>query len=241
VAFASRGDLTARAHGLDWSFDPGALMVTVGKFYRPSGASTQLRGVRSTVVIPSLTDLEDIGEAELDHPLPWDTVPPAVHDRAGGVVAVGPQLRKLSAERVATNPVFAEVEQSLAATRSRLHTGLTLNEAQRREQLARESARREALVRWWKARAAVAPASYEIRVKDSADTGLPAPEPFASFDAKLAARAERAGSSTELVMLAAAAADDVVLQEAMRVLADYVSALDSAKSVRSADSTLSAR
>ncbi|MGH7295962.1 MAG: S41 family peptidase, partial [Polyangiaceae bacterium] len=36
--------------GLAHAFDPGALKVTVDKFYRPSGASTQLRGVASDIV-----------------------------------------------------------------------------------------------------------------------------------------------------------------------------------------------
>ena len=39
--------------GLAHDYDPGALKVTTSKFYRPSGASTQLRGVASDIVIPS--------------------------------------------------------------------------------------------------------------------------------------------------------------------------------------------
>ena len=54
------------------SYDPGALKVTIRKFYRPSGSSTQLRGVASDIVLPSTTDFSDINESALDNPLPWD-------------------------------------------------------------------------------------------------------------------------------------------------------------------------
>ena len=59
------------------SVDPGALKVTIRKFYRPSGASTQLRGVAADIALPSLSDAADVGEGELKDPLPWDRVPPS--------------------------------------------------------------------------------------------------------------------------------------------------------------------
>ena len=42
--------------GLAYSYDPGALKLTIRKFYRPSGASTQLKGVIPDIVLPSPTD-----------------------------------------------------------------------------------------------------------------------------------------------------------------------------------------
>ena len=71
--------------GLAHAYDPGALKVTISKFYRPSGASTQLRGVASDIVLPSTSDFSDVSEAALKDPLPWDTVPPAPYERLNRV------------------------------------------------------------------------------------------------------------------------------------------------------------
>ncbi len=60
--------------GLTPSEDPGALKVTISKFYLPSGKSTQLEGVKSDIVLPSLSDALEVGEIELENPLPWDTI-----------------------------------------------------------------------------------------------------------------------------------------------------------------------
>ncbi len=55
----------------------GALKLTTQKFYRVSGASTQVEGVKSDVVLPSDFDGMDVGEGVFDHALPWDTIAPA--------------------------------------------------------------------------------------------------------------------------------------------------------------------
>ena len=56
--------------------DVGATKVTVQKYYLPNGDSTQLEGVKSDVVIPSMNDLLSVGEADLDHSMEWDTITP---------------------------------------------------------------------------------------------------------------------------------------------------------------------
>lgn len=56
--------------------DVGATKVTVQKYYLPNGDSTQLEGVKSDVVIPSMNELISIGEAEMDHSMAWDTITP---------------------------------------------------------------------------------------------------------------------------------------------------------------------
>lgn len=54
----------------------GALKVTMQQFYRPSGDSTQNRGVLSDIEWPSLTTHLDIGESDLDYAMPFDRVEP---------------------------------------------------------------------------------------------------------------------------------------------------------------------
>ncbi len=47
------------------SQDDGALKLTIQKFYRVAGGSTQLHGVASDIVLPTLTDLPEFGEGAL--------------------------------------------------------------------------------------------------------------------------------------------------------------------------------
>ena len=59
--------------------DPGTLKITIRKFYRVSGASTQLKGVVPDIILPDVWNYDDdIGETSLENPLPWDTVPSAI-------------------------------------------------------------------------------------------------------------------------------------------------------------------
>ena len=62
--------------------EPGALKLTIKKFYRPSGASTQLKGVVPDVILPSVAnESKDIGESSLDYALKWDEIPSARYER----------------------------------------------------------------------------------------------------------------------------------------------------------------
>jgi carboxyl-terminal processing protease len=63
----------------------GALKITIQQFYRPSGDSTQERGVVSDIELPSLTTHLDVGEADLEHALAFNKVDEAPHKRYGQV------------------------------------------------------------------------------------------------------------------------------------------------------------
>jgi carboxyl-terminal processing protease len=56
--------------------DLGALKVTIQKFYRINGGSTQFRGVVPDIVLPDLYEHLKSGEQYLDYSLPWDQVSP---------------------------------------------------------------------------------------------------------------------------------------------------------------------
>ena len=55
----------------------GAAKLTIQKFYLPSGASTQQKGVVPDITLPAIEDYLPIGEADLPNSLPWDTIAPA--------------------------------------------------------------------------------------------------------------------------------------------------------------------
>jgi len=57
--------------------DLGALKMTIQKFYRINGGSTQLKGVSSDVALPDRYTFMDIGERDEENPLQWDKIAPA--------------------------------------------------------------------------------------------------------------------------------------------------------------------
>lgn len=86
----------------------GAVKVTIQKFYRISGDSTQERGVTPDIVLPSRMDGLESGEKHLDYALPWDQVKPVPFDHW----KLGADLAKLqanSAKRIDADEDFIEI------------------------------------------------------------------------------------------------------------------------------------
>jgi carboxyl-terminal processing protease len=71
--------------------DLGALKVTIQKFYRVNGSSTQYKGVEPDIVLPNLFEHIKSGERHLDYSLPWDSIEP---------VEFTPYKRKFDLEKV---------------------------------------------------------------------------------------------------------------------------------------------
>src|SRR6266699_2944528 len=89
------------------SQDDGALKLTIQKFYRVAGGSTQLHGVTSDIVIPTLTDLPEVGEGALKNCLPYDEVPKARYTKWSDSHSLFiEELKARSAARVAADPEF---------------------------------------------------------------------------------------------------------------------------------------
>lgn len=80
--------------------DLGALKVTIQKFYRVNGGSTQYKGVEPDIVLPSLFQHLESGEQYLDNSLPWDRVDPVPFVRYGTANFNPATLLKKSAARV---------------------------------------------------------------------------------------------------------------------------------------------
>ncbi len=59
---------------LNTNDDFGALKLTIQKFYRVNGKSTQLKGVESDILMKDLFTYEEIGERYDNYALPWDQV-----------------------------------------------------------------------------------------------------------------------------------------------------------------------
>jgi carboxyl-terminal processing protease len=94
--------------------DLGSLKLTVQQFYRPSGDSTQQRGVLSDLVLPSLTDHMDVAEGDLDYPIAFDKVPSVPYNKYDTVNPnVVSTLKELSSERVEKSEDFGKLQKNI--------------------------------------------------------------------------------------------------------------------------------
>ena len=120
----------------------GATKVTVQKYYLPNGESTQLEGVRSDVIIPSVNDYISIGERDLDNSLPWDTITPVSFglsgEHADDLVTIDESviasLREESSARMETLDEFSLLRESIDFFREkREETTVSLDLDKRRD------------------------------------------------------------------------------------------------------------
>ena len=132
----------------------GQLTLTIGKYYRVTGESTQHRGVVPDIVLPSIIDSELVGESARKNALPWDTVR-TTRFRAGD--PLDNEIESLTArhiERSKLDPNFRyQLDQIRAVEKAREQKTVSLNIERRRaerereiaEALSAENARRAAL------------------------------------------------------------------------------------------------
>jgi carboxyl-terminal processing protease len=212
--------------GLPHAYDPGALKVTISKFYRPSGASTQLRGVASDIVLPSTTDFADVSEAALDNPLPWDVIPAASFEHLDRVQPYVAALRAGAAGRVKAERAFAYLADDIdRAARNLATKHVSLNEAERRAEIAYAKVRREAMLREDRATNELRPVTYPITLRDVDRPGLPAPVDPAEERARAARKLSPSDDAAVRPNVVTGSGDDPVLDESVRILSDYVGLL----------------
>lgn len=116
----------------------GTLKVTIQKFYRPSGSSTQNKGVVPDIALPSLTDALEIGESHLEHALKHDVIrqAPGFEPMPESNLFL-PRLKDLSEERVAESQDFDYIIQDIAKERKRQRENeVSLDIEDRREKLS---------------------------------------------------------------------------------------------------------
>ncbi|HTE01847.1 MAG TPA: carboxy terminal-processing peptidase [Mucilaginibacter sp.] len=92
----------------------GQLNLTIAKFYRISGSSTQHKGVSPDIQFPSVIPLDKYGEDTEPSALPFDIIAKSDYTKVGDFTAVVPQLDKLYKQRTATNPSFKYLNDDIA-------------------------------------------------------------------------------------------------------------------------------
>jgi carboxyl-terminal processing protease len=101
-------DLDKSVTGLSEYKPLGDIKITLQKFYRVNGGSTQLKGVIPDINLPDTYQYIDAGEKEMDNPMPWTEISPVNYNQ--DIVDLNLELLKdRSAERVDSSPQFEKV------------------------------------------------------------------------------------------------------------------------------------
>lgn len=117
----------------------GSIKLTVQKFYRVSGGSTQLRGVTPDIKLPDVYSELDMGERKDKAALKWDEIPQAPYRPANSVNI--PILSAASSRRVSSNGTWKLIEQSAARLKAREDdNSVSLNETAYRKELEEAAA-----------------------------------------------------------------------------------------------------
>ena len=80
--------------------NPGKLKLTVSKFYRVAGGTTQKQGVTPDLMLPSILDYMELGEASLPNCLPAGNTTPVEYPHLNRVQPYLAELQRLSTNRV---------------------------------------------------------------------------------------------------------------------------------------------
>lgn len=157
--------------------DPGALKVTIKKFYRPSGVSTQLKGVVPDIVLPSIfNESKDVGEAALENPLTCDSIPSAKFEHFNMVEPYVAELRKRSTQRIATDKEYSYIREDIELFKKRqADKTVSLNEKQQLKDKEEAEARAKARDQERLARPELPEKDYDISLQQALLPGLPPP------------------------------------------------------------------
>lgn len=90
----------------------GALKITLQKFYRVNGDSTQYKGVVPDIVLPDLYEHIELGEKYTDYSLGWDRIKSQEYTPWAPALPVLDQLQILSRERLLSNQVFSFIREN---------------------------------------------------------------------------------------------------------------------------------
>lgn len=116
----------------------GFLKVTIQKFYRPSGSSTQMDGVEPSIVFPSINDAFDFGERDMDHALEHDRIRPAANFKPSSKSNLFiEELKELSKNRIEKSADFAYVMEDVLRAKTRIKANVeSLHKLKREEEIA---------------------------------------------------------------------------------------------------------
>ncbi len=113
----------------------GSLKLTINKFYRVTGESTQLKGIVPDIAYPDPYSRKHFGEQSYDNALAWDVIRPAKFKRAGDISPYIDALSTTHKARIANNSEFQYLISDIAElNKRRLEKSISLNITERKKQ-----------------------------------------------------------------------------------------------------------
>ncbi|MBL69436.1 MAG: tail-specific protease [Verrucomicrobiales bacterium] len=212
--------------------DLGTLKFTVSTFYRINGTSTQRDGVISDIILPSVYDHLEIGEAHLSRSLKVKPIPAADYKLLKQAKAHIDALAITSAQRIKKDTDFKYIQNDIQRTQKRIaDKSLSLNEAERRQEREDNKARNEARKKEREARAPRKETVFEVTLNNArTDTQVK------KLDPKKKEEGPKSNPNTpeqpeSLVNPETAAILDASMHETLSILGDYIKLLDKAKNL----------
>ncbi|MDB6056823.1 MAG: carboxyl-terminal protease, partial [Verrucomicrobiales bacterium] len=227
------------------NYDPGTLRLTIRKFYRAGGASTQLKGVVSDIALPSVHDEWEVGEGSMENALPWDEVPTADPENLRLVAPYVTALREHSQKRVNSEKDFQYERDRIAEyKKAQADKTVSLNEAERLAEKKLQQAKEDARTKEISSRKKPTEKVYEITQENVNVSTLQPPK---SKNADTAKASENPGPSSASTVAASeedapdvgeeAVANEARLREAKNILIDYISMLNKSGSIAHGNAT----
>jgi carboxyl-terminal processing protease len=113
----------------------GQLNLTIAKFYRITGNSTQHKGVTPDIQFPSIIPLDKYGEDTEPSAMPFDVIAKSDYTKVGDFSTVLPQLKKLHDQRMESSPNYKYMLEDIADIKKHeAEKSVTLNEQKLKEQ-----------------------------------------------------------------------------------------------------------
>ncbi|MFO7821041.1 MAG: carboxy terminal-processing peptidase [Lentisphaeria bacterium] len=170
----------------------GSLKFTVAKFYRANGDSTQRRGVPADIQFPSFLEQMELGEASMENALAWDQIKALDIESSFDVRPFIPALKKAAQERLESNQQYLKLQESVKRfARIKQRKTLPLNLEKRRKMHKEEEQWLEEI-----REQTIRSSPYDSEEKSQDDEN---------------AKTDKAISEVN---------DDLVLEEALRILSD---------------------
>ncbi len=136
-------DLDRTINGLDEVKPLGEVKLTMQKFYRINGGSTQLKGVIPDIILPDNYHYIKTGEKEEDYPMEWSEIEPVKFSQNVNIVKNLDKLRKRSEQRLKNNGTFQKILENAKRLQTKMEESvypLSLEEYQEMERRQKKEA-----------------------------------------------------------------------------------------------------
>jgi carboxyl-terminal processing protease len=123
----------------------GSLKMTIQKFFRISGASNQLEGVKPDIALPDNYTEINVGEKDNDYPMPQTRISEVKYNQAVVDLKKMPKIAELSKKRVEKNETFKLISENakrIKEQRDKSEYSLNLKEYRANDAKTRESGKK---------------------------------------------------------------------------------------------------